>query len=197
MSAPNQIDNSEEIILGSGDTYICEYSGVIPEDSVIETDANRVGNTKGGASVEYSATSQTVKDDLGRVSKTVTTEETVKFKTGMITWSPAYIKALIATARIDETTKPGHRLIKIGGLANQNKKKYLFRFVHTRQDGRKLRCTITGKNTGTLTLAFNNENPSTIDSEITADTLDKEGTLVIFDNELPTESTGTEQTTSS
>lgn len=180
----NPIDNSKEIILGSGDTYICEYTGDIPEDSVIETDDNRAGNTKGGASLEYSATSQTIKDDKGRVSKTITTDEVVKFKTGMITWSPEFIKALIATARVDETTKPGHRIIKLGGLANQQNKNYLFRFVHTRQDGRKLRCTVTGKNTGTLTLLFNNENAATVDSEITADTLDKDGTLVILDNEM-------------
>lgn len=181
----NPIDNSEDIILGSGDTYICEYTGEIPADDVIETDANRAGNTKGGASVEYSAANTTVQDDKGRVKKTITTEETVKFKTGMMTWSPEYIKALISTARVDETTKAGHRIIKIGGLSKQNNKKYLFRFVHTRQDGRKLRCTITGKNTGALSLAFQNENPSTIDSEITAETLDGEGTLVIFDDELP------------
>lgn len=64
--------------------WCCEYEGQIPEDSVIETDANRAGNTKGGASIEYAVTSQTVKDDKGRVSKTITTDETVKFKTGIL-----------------------------------------------------------------------------------------------------------------
>lgn len=185
----NPIDNSKEIILGSGDTYICEYEGTIPEDATIETDANRAGNTKGGASVEYSVTSQTVKDDKGRVSRTITTEETVKFKTGVITWSPEFIMAIFSTARIDETTKPGHQLIKIGGLSKESTKKYLFRFVHTYPDGRKLRVTITGKNTGTLTLAFATENPTTIDPEITADPLDDEGTMVIFDKELISDAT--------
>lgn len=184
MSTPNTIDNSREIILGSGDTYICEYEGEIPEDSVIETDANRAGNTKGGASIEYAVTPQTVKDDKGRVSKTIVTDETVKFKTGMITWSPEFILAIFSTARIDTTTKPGHQLIKIGGLTNESTKKYLFRFVHTYQDGRKLRVTVTGKNTGTLTMAFATENPTTIDPEVTADPLDDAGTLVIFDKEL-------------
>lgn len=184
MSNPNPIDKSEEIILGSGDTYICEYEGTIPEDSVIEIDANRAGNTKGGASIEYAITSQKVSDDKGRVSRTITTDETVKFKTGMITWSSEFIQAIFATVRIDETTKAGHQLIKIGGLSNENTKKYLFRFVHTYPDGRKLRVTVTGKNTGTLTLSFATENPTTIDPEITADPLDNEGTLVIFDKEL-------------
>lgn len=182
--ANNTIDNSEEIILGSGDLFIVEFEGEIPEDAVIEADDNRAGNIKGGATLEYSQTSQTVKDDKGRVMKTIITEEDVKFKTGLITWVQTYIKALISTARVDTATKPGHRIYKIGGLANQNKTRYLFRFVHTRDDGRKLRVTVTGKNTGTISLAFKPEDATTIDAEITASTLDKEGTRVIIDDEM-------------
>lgn len=63
----NTIDNSDEIILGSGDLYIVEFSGAIPEDATIEADSNRAGNIKSGATLEYSADSQTVQDDKGRV----------------------------------------------------------------------------------------------------------------------------------
>lgn len=190
----NAIDNSEEIILGSGDTYICKFTNnEIPDDATIETDANRAGNTKGGASLEYSISSQSVKDDKGRVKKTIITEENVKFKTGMITWCQEYIQALISTARVDKTTKTGHRIFKIGGLANQSKDHWLFRFVHTRDDGRKLRVTVTGKNTGSISMAFDPGNATTVDAEITAETLDSEGTLVIIDDEMLAE---TEQTTS-
>ena len=194
MSTTNTIDNSEEIILGSGDLYIVEFTGEIPEDNTIEADANRAGNIKGGATLEYSIESQTVQDDKGRVKKTIVTKETVLFKTGLITWIKKYIQALVQTARIDETTKSGHRLYKLGGLANLNKTRYLWRFVHTRDDGRKLRVTVTGKNTGTISLAFKPEDATTVDAQITADTLDKEGTLVILDDELLT--TGTTSTTS-
>lgn len=183
--ATNTIDNSDEIILGSGELYVCEFTGdAIPEDSVIETDANRAGNIKGGAKLEYSTSSQTVKSDNGRVKKTIITEETVKFVTGLITWTKTWVQALIATARVDEASKTNHRVFKLGGLNNQSKKKYLYRFVHTRDDGRKIRLTVTGKNTGTISLAFDPENATTVDAEITADTLDSEGTLVIFDDEL-------------
>lgn len=185
MSTTNTIDNSDEIILGSGDLYIVEFTGDIPEDSTIEADSNRAGNIKGGATLEYSTESQTVQDDKGRVKKTIITQETVTFKTGLMTWVKQYMQALVQTARIDETSKVGHIVYKLGGLANLNKKRYLWRFVHTRDDGRKVRITVTGKNTGTISLAFQPENETVVDSEITADTLDKDGTLVILDMEKP------------
>lgn len=185
MSNTNTVDNPDEIILGSGDLYLVKFTGEIPDDVTIETDANRAGNIKGGATLEYSMDSQTVQDDKGRVKKTIITQETVVFKTGLITWAKQYIKALIQTARVDEATKTGHRVFKLGGLANLSKEKWLWRFVHTRDDGRKLRITVTGKNTGTISLAFQPEDATAVDAEITADTLDKEGTLVIMDDELP------------
>ena len=185
MSTTNTIDNSEEIILGSGDLYIVEFTGEIPNDTEIEKDDNRAGNIKGGATLEYSIESQTVQDDKGRVKKTIITKESVLFKTGLMTWIKKFIQAIIQTARIDESTKAGHRVYKLGGLANLNKTRYLWRFVHTRDDGRKLRITVTGKNTGTISLAFQPENETVVDAEITADTLDKEGTLVILDDEMP------------
>nr|DAQ96845.1 MAG TPA: hypothetical protein [Caudoviricetes sp.] len=182
-----EIDNSENIILGSGDLYIVEFNDTVPEDATIEIDDNRAGNIKGGATLEYTATSQTVKDDKGRVSKTIVTEEDVKLKTGLITWSPAYLQALIETARVTETGKSGqhkHRTYKLGGLANKTGKRYLYRFVHTRDDGRKLRITVTGKNSGTISIAFQNDNPTQVDAEVTAQSLDSDGTLVIMDDEL-------------
>lgn len=185
MSTTKQIDNSDEIILGSGDLYIAKFTGEVPDDKTIEADDNRAGNVKSGATLEYSMESQTVQDDKGRVKKTIITSETVALKTGLITWTKQYIQALVQTARVDEQTKPGHRLYKLGGLSNVSKDRYLFRFVHTRDDGRKLRVTVTGKNTGTISLAFKPEDATTVDAEITADTLDKEGTLVILDDELP------------
>lgn len=190
MSEELRIDKSEEIILGSGDLFVVAFTGEIPDDATIEKDINRAGNIKGGATLEYSMESQTVQDDKGRVKKTIITKETVLFKTGLITWIKTWIKALVQTARIDETTKAGHRLFKLGGLSNVNKERYLYRFVHTRDDGRKLRITVTGKNTGTISLAFQPEDATAVDAEITADTLDKEGTLVILDDELPTSETG-------
>lgn len=184
-----EFDKSENIILGSGDLYLAKYTDTIPDDDTIETDDNRAGNIKGGATLEYSMENTTVEDDKGRVKKTIITKENVVFKTGLLTWSKTWFQALVQTARVDETTKPKHRITKLGGLSNLSKDKWLFRFVHTRDDGRKLRVTVTGKNTGTLSLAFQPDNPTTADAEITAETLDKDGTLVILDDELADDTT--------
>ena len=46
--ATNPTDG-EKIVLGSGLVYITEYSGTIPEDSVIETDENLLGLIQGRA----------------------------------------------------------------------------------------------------------------------------------------------------
>lgn len=193
--ATNPIDRPEEIILGSGDLFLCEYTGEIPADDVIEADANRAGNIKGGASLEYTVSSLSVEDDKGRVKRTILTKEDVKFITGLITWSENWFQALIPTARVDTTSKAGHRVIKLGGLSKQNFKKWLYRFVHTRDDGRKLRITVTGKNVGTISLKFDVENPTTVDGEIAAESLDGDGTLVIYDDELPASSADPEAQT--
>lgn len=187
MSTTNTIDNSDRIILGSGDLYLMKFTGEIPEDAAIEKEEFRAGNIKSGATLEYSIESQTVQDDKGRVKKTIVTKETVLFKTGLITWVKQYIQALVQTARVDETTKAGHRVYKLGGLSNLNKDKWLWRFVHTYDNGLKLRLTVTGKNTGTVSLAFQPENETVVNAEITADTLDSAGTLVILDDEIGTE----------
>lgn len=183
--ATNPVDKPEEIILGSGDLFLYEYTGDIPDDNVIEADANRAGNIKGGAVLEYTVSSLSVEDDMGRVKRIILTKEDVKFKTGLITWAANWFRALIPTARVDATTKAGHRVIKLGGLSRQGLTKWLYRFVHTRDDGRKLRITVTGKNVGTVSLKFDTENPTTVDGEIAAESLDGDGTLVIYDDELP------------
>lgn len=180
----NSIDKNEEIIIGGGELYMMLFDGTtIPEDSVIEAEANRAGNIKGGAKLTYSGSSQSVSSDNGKVKATILTEEVVKLVTGMLTWTQSWFEHLISTARLD-TSVGGRRRYKIGGLANQHRKRYLLRFVHKKPDGRAVRITISGPNTGEVSIAFDNESPATTDAEITAEPLDAEGTLVIFDEEL-------------
>ena len=76
---------------------------------------------------------------------------------------------------------------KIGGIKNASGKKYLWRFVHTKDDGKKIRITVTGKNQGGVSITFAKDKETTVDPEITAEPLDAEGTLIIFDEEVQAE----------
>ena len=53
-----------QIIAGSGEIYMMEFTGEIPEDAEIEVANNQYGYTKGGATLTYSITSETIQDDL-------------------------------------------------------------------------------------------------------------------------------------
>ena len=158
----------EEIILGSGDLYYAEFDGAtIPEDSTLEVEEKRAGHIKGGASIEYKPSFYEASDDFKRVTKSILTEEVATMKLGLITWAENVLEALISTAR--KSTTSGKVTYKIGGIKNANGKKYLWRFVHTKVDGKKIRITVT------------------VDPEITAEPLDAEGTLIIFDEEVQAE----------
>ena len=179
MAAPKQI-----IPLGSGFIYCTEFSGTIPEDAALETDENRLGYIEGGAELSYTPSTQTVKDDYGIVQRTILTAEEATLAASLIAWSYANIDKFATTARIDETTKTGHRLIKIGGVKNDSQKKYLYRFHHPDAEFGDVRVTVVGTQTGGLTIKFKPEEAGNLDLEVTAQAQDGEGTLIMVDEEV-------------
>ena len=76
--------NKKRFILGSGHMYLMEYTGTIPEDSVLEVEENKIGVISGGATLEYKPTFYTVEDDLGTVKEALLTAEEVTFKSGLL-----------------------------------------------------------------------------------------------------------------
>lgn len=67
----------------------------------------------------------------------------------LLTWCAKTLEKLCATARVTETAKK--RTVKIGGIKNQNHKKYLIRFLHEDSEDGDIRVTIVGRNTLTIT----------------------------------------------
>lgn len=170
---------SEKIVLGSGYLYVAEYTGTIPANTVIETNENLLGYIQGGASLEYVSTFYEAKDDLGIVSKTIITAEDVMLKSGIMTWNGNTLTKLSPTARVTESG--GVRTVKIGGIANNNGKKYLIRFVHIdKQDG-DIRITLVGQNQAGFTFQFAKDKETVINVEFKALSQDNEGTLVIYE----------------
>lgn len=174
--------NTESITLGSGDMYYKEFSGEIPEDSEIEKDENLLGRIKGGATVEYTPTFYTAKDDGGHVQKTIITEEEATLKTGIITFNGNTLKVMSSTARVTETGSK--RTVKIGGVGHDNGKKYIFRFVHKDPVDGDVRVTVVGKNEAGFSLAYVKDQETVIDAEIKAHPMDADGTLIQYDEEI-------------
>ena len=175
--------DSERIILGSGKLYCMTFDGTIPEDAAIETEANQLAHIKGGASVEYSAETTTVEDDLGVVSKTKTTTEEVTLKAGLLTWCAKTLEKLCSTARVTETETK--RTVNIGGVKNQNNTRYLIRFLHEDTEDGDIRVTIVGRNESGFSITFAKDAESSIEPQFKAHPMDKDGTLIIYEEDIP------------
>jgi hypothetical protein len=176
----------EKIVLGSGELYIDEFVDTLPENTAIEVDANRLGYIQGGASLEYKPTFYEAKDDMGKVSKTVMTEEEATLKSGIMTWCGKTLGKLSSTARVTDDTTTGVRTVKIGGVSNDNGKKYVIHFVHKDPVDGNSRVTIVGQNQAGFTLAFAKDKETVIDAEFKAQPHDSEGTLIQYTEEIPT-----------
>ena len=174
--------NPERIILGSGKLFAMVFDNTIPEDSVIETEDNRLGHIKGGATLEYAPEFYIAKDDLGQVQKSRLVNEEVKLKAGIMTLNGNSIAKLCATARVDET-EAGKRTVKIGGV--DDGKKYLLRFLHEDEADGDIRITIVGRNESGFSMAFAKDAETVVDAEFTAFPSDSEGTQIIYTEDDP------------
>jgi hypothetical protein len=171
----------EKIVLGSGTLYCMEFTDTLPTNEVIEVDANRIGYIQGGASLEYKPTFYEAKDDMGKVIKTVITDEEATLKSGIMTWCGDTLKKMCSTARVTETA--GIRTVKIGGIANDDGKKYVIHFVHEDAVDGDIRVTIVGQNQAGFTLAFAKNKETVIDAQFKAQPHDTEGTLIQYTEE--------------
>lgn len=175
----------DKIVLGSGKLYTTEFTGgVIPDDKTIEVDTNLLGLIQGGATLQYKPKFVTVTDDLALRCKTILTEEEVTLKSGIMTWCGKTLTRLCATAAVTEAA--GKRTVKIGGIANQDGKQYVIRFVHFDAVEGYTRVTIVGNNQAGFSLAFVKDKETVIDAEFTAMPMDNVGTKIIYQEDIPT-----------
>jgi hypothetical protein len=172
------MDEKEKIVLGSGKLFAMEFTGEVPDDATIENELNRIGKISGGASIEYKPSFYTAKDDSNSVSKTIITDEEVTLKSGIMTWNGKTLAKLSSTARVTEAA--GIRTVKIGGVSNNNGKKYVIRFLHEDPEDGDARVTIVGQNQAGFSMAFAKNKETVVDAEFKAEPLDSEGTLLIF-----------------
>ena len=181
---------AERIVLGSGKLYVTTAtlsSGVysIPADGTLEVSANLLGYIKGGATLEYTPSFYTVKDDLGIVSKKFLTEEAVTFKSGILTWNGNVLDKLSSTATVDETVNK-KRTVKIGGIDNYDNQMYCIRFVHEDDAEGDVRLTVVGNNTAGFELQFQPDKETVLNAEFECvPGVGSAGTLVVFEETIP------------
>lgn len=154
----------DDVILGSGELYFYESSdGVIPNkdtDATIETDINHMGDIKGGARFSYKPSEYEVVNDKGEVVKRILTKEEVEFKSGILSWN---IDNLTSLAPGELTNSSDEKIFRIGKGSKKLVTK-LIRFIHTKDDGKKLRFTILGTASNGFEFVFDPSKETVIDA---------------------------------
>ena len=122
------------ITLGSGKIYLQAFADAMPTVEDLCKEDNLLGYIKGGAALEYTEETYEEKDDLGFVSKIITTSEEAILKCGLVTWNGATLQKLID--RCQTTDSDGKRVTKIGGAGNAQGGYYAICFLHEdKKDG--------------------------------------------------------------
>ncbi len=178
-----QTKELNKIPLGSMDFYVTEWTGTIPADTELETEKNMIGRTKNGATVNYTANWYTAESDDGKAKKRRLVGESASINYGNITWNGYTLEKLIATARVEE--KDGKRITKVGGVMNDNGKRYLIRGVyHDAVDG-DIKITGVGVNTGGWEAVFKPDSETVVTPTFELDpVLDDTGTLLTYEEEI-------------
>lgn len=175
--------DNKTITLGSGEIYVQAYSETMPDVDTLCVDNNRLGYVKGGASLEYTEETYEEKDDLGIVSKVITTSEEAILKCGLLTWNGETLKKLIDRCATSEAS--GKRTTKIGGAGNAQGGYYAVCFKHTDATDGNLWILIKGRNTAGATLTFAADEGTVIEPEFKALPHDSNGTLIEMIEEIP------------
>lgn len=173
----------DNITLGSGIPYIVEYTGTMPDVDTICVEENRLGYCKGGAELSYTEETYEEKDDLGYVSKVITTTEEAILKLGLLTWNGDTLQHLADRCTVTEAA--GKRTIHIGGAGNSQGKEWAICFKHEDKKDGNVWVLIRGKNTAGFTLTFAADSGTVAEPEFKALPQDENGTLITVIEEIP------------
>lgn len=178
---------NKRITLGSGDFYCMEYTGsTVPEKEAICVPSNLLGYIQGGATLEYKPGFYEAKDDTGVCIKVIITDEEAILKTGIMTFNANTLKTLSATGRVTDSADGKTRTLLIGGIANNDGKKYVICFHHKDPIDGDIWVIIVGQNQSGFSLAFAKDKETVIDAEFKALSQDDDGTLIKYIEEIKT-----------
>lgn len=166
----------DTITIGSCKVYMQVVEDTMPTKEDLFKDENRVAYVQGGAAIEYTEETHEEKDDLGYVSKVITTSEEALVKLGLITWNGVTLQQLIDRCTVEEGD--GVRIIKIGGAGNAQGKYYALGLHHEDKKDGDLWIIIKGRNTAGVTLTLAADAGTKLEPEFKAMPHDDAGTLV-------------------
>lgn len=164
------------ITLGSGKIYVQAYADAMPTVDTLCKEENLLGYIKGGAELSYTQETYEEKDDLGIVSKIITTSEEAILKCGLLTWNGDTLKKLVDRCGVTEAS--GKRTTKIGGAGNAQGGYYAICFAHEDKVDGNLWVLIKGLNTAGFTLTFATDAGTVVEPEFKALPHDDNGTLI-------------------
>lgn len=176
--------SKENITLGSGKAYVMEFAGTLPEVDVICKPENLLAYIKGGAELSYTEETYEEKDDLGYVSKVITTSEEALMKLGLLTWNGKTLQHLADRCTVTEDTAKGRRTIHIGGAGNSQGKEWVVCFFHEDKKDGNLWVLIRGRNTAGMTITLAADAGTVIEPEFKALPQDDKGTLITLIEEI-------------
>ncbi|MDE6182389.1 MAG: hypothetical protein K2F59_04215 [Eubacteriales bacterium] len=182
MGKSKNATKSRKAILGSGKLYVMEFNGALPSDEVIETEANRLGAIKGGATLEYSSENFSDTDDLQEVEAVLITTQQAKLTANLFTWDLDVLNKIIATSEVTDLEPKEEdgfvtekRQLAILGKDKDNGKKYLVRFVHQSEQVGEIRVTLVGRNESSISFSFTSDAVATLPVEFIARTTALDG----------------------
>lgn len=174
--------DTKTITVGSAIPYLMEHTDAVPAIEDICKEEFRLGYIQSGAAVEYTEETTEIKDDLGLVSKIITTTEEALVKMGLITWNGTTLQKLIDRCKVTEAD--GRRITKIGGAGNAQGKYYVLCLHHIDKKDGDLWVMIVGRNTAGATITLNPEDGTLLEPEFKAIPHDDDGTLIQLIEEL-------------
>lgn len=166
------------ITLGSGKIFLQAFADAMPTVEDLCKEENLLGYIKGGAALEYTEETYEEKDDLGYVSKVITTSEEALLKCGLLTWNGTTLQKLVDRCTVTEAE--GKRTVKIGGAGNAQGNYYAICFLHEDKADGNVWVMIKGRNTAGVTLTFAVDSGTIMEPEFKAMPHDEAGTLVEF-----------------
>lgn len=175
--------DNKVITLGSGKIYLQAFASDMPTVETLCKEENLLGYIKGGAALEYTEETYEEKDDLGFVSKVITTTEEAILRCGLLTWNGATLAKLVDRCQTSEAS--GKRTTKIGGAGNAQGGYYAICFHHEDKTDGDLWILIKGRNTAGATLTFAADEGTVMEPEFKAMPHDDAGTLVELIEEIP------------